>query len=344
MEASIWEIRDGIPKTSSPSLWSSWWWPPPFWLWSSSAVSWAYENRLANVICSNPFVVKGLAFGCGQCRACRVNRRRVWTMRIMLEAAQYEDNAFLTLTYDDDNLPDKGSLVPRDLTLFLKKLRRKYAPNRFRYFAVGEYGDRTSRPHYHLALFGFPSCANGNTSRARRCCKVCDSVRETWGFGNIFIGSLEQQSAAYVCGYILKKMTSKEDKRLCGRHPEFTRMSKRPGIGCDAMDEVASVLMQHGLDESCTDVPHALRIGKQEWPLGVYLKRQLRRRIGRDEKAPQATLDKIRDSLQVVWSDSWNSEVGFYSEKTFKEKIVASTKQERINQDARLRSKKKVVI
>lgn len=111
--------------------------------------------------------MNGQAFGCGQCLPCRVNRRRIWTHRIMLEAAQYHDNSFVTLTYDEEKLPVDLSVTPRTLQLFMKRLRKVY-PNRIRYFGVGEYGDQTMRPHYHLALFNFASCARGQTVASPR--------------------------------------------------------------------------------------------------------------------------------------------------------------------------------
>lgn len=65
----------------------------------------------------------------------------------MLEAAQYEDNCFITLTYDDEHLPLGMSLVPKDLQDFLKRFRSRIAPIKVRYYGVGEYGDQTQRPH-----------------------------------------------------------------------------------------------------------------------------------------------------------------------------------------------------
>ena len=77
----------------------------------------------------------------------------------MIEAGQHTDNAFVTLTYADDQLPDGNSLCPEDVTKFLKRLRKRIDPVKIRYFLCGEYGEgSTSRPHYHLILFGLPSC------------------------------------------------------------------------------------------------------------------------------------------------------------------------------------------
>lgn len=248
------------------------------------------------MLCRNPFVSNGgLGFGCGQCMACRYNRRRVWMHRIMLEAAQYSDNAFLTLTYADEVLPEGGTLVPSHPQLFLKRLRARVAPSRFRFFLVGEYGDASGRPHYHAALFGFPTCVNGDTRLGchRKPCYWCALVRETWKFGNIMLGKLEDNSAGYMAGYVTKKMTSPSDPRLNGRHPEFGRMSLRPGIGHDALWEIADTLLKYELDQELADVPLALQHGLKKLPLGRYLRRHLRKYIGRDEKISQESFDAL---------------------------------------------------
>lgn len=250
------------------------------------------------MLCRKPFITAGgAAYSCGNCEPCRLYRQRVWSSRLMLEAQNYADNTFATLTYSDQNLPSDGSLHPRDTQLWLKRLRKH---SKLRYFIVGEYGDETQRPHYHAALFGFPSCFYGQSRYSRRtldCCYSCDLVRDTWGLGNIYLGTLEPSSAKYICGYTVKKMTHREDPRLKGREPEFARMSLRPGIGRDAMFEVADVLMRYGLDISELDVPTTLRTGPRVVPLGRYLSKSLRTMIGRDEKTPQAALDKISAEL-----------------------------------------------
>ena len=100
--------------------------------------------------------------GCGQCIHCRANRRREWVLRILLELEKHEFNTFLTLTYDDVHLPADQSLKTEHLTNFFKRLRYK-VDYPIRYYAVGEYGEETERPHYHVALFGHPNCQYGRT-------------------------------------------------------------------------------------------------------------------------------------------------------------------------------------
>jgi len=282
--------------------------------------------RMYMLLCRNPYIgYGGGAYGCGQCIPCRINRRRMWTHRIMLEATQHGVNSFWTLTYDDEKLTftDGGlpTLVRKDLTDFIKRLREDYRPLLLRYFNVGEYGSQTERPHYHLALFNFPPCAFGSTRQKRsgNCCPICDRVRRIWGHGIIHSGKLETASAAYVAGYVTKKLTSKEDPRLKGRAPEFASMSLRPGIGAGFMDEVASTLLQHDL-EQLPDVPSSLAHGGRNMPLGRYLTRRLRERVGMDPSAPESTLEAQKEKLRPLREAA--NQAPTYRKETFKNLII----------------------
>lgn len=226
----------------------------------------------------------------------------------MLEAALHGDNAFVTLTYRDEKIPRAGpdglpTLSPAHARDWLKRFRAKISPTKIRYYLVGEYGDETQRPHYHVALFGYPTCSyvNSRYSRSRQnCCHSCDLVRDTWGLGQVMLGTLETASAGYVAGYVTKKLTNKNDPRLLGRAPEFARMSLRPGIGADFMHEVASTVLQFDLEEATQgDVPSSLRHGSRTLPLGRYLRRKLRTLVGKDPHAPQTPTDPEMLALQV---------------------------------------------
>jgi len=147
----------------------------------------------------------------------------------------------VTLTYSDEWLPKGGTLVPRDMTNFMKRLRRRIAPRKVRFFGCGEYGEQTMRPHYHLLLFGFdfPDKVRVATSKEypEWESKMLD---ETWGFGSTLIGSVSFESAAYVARYVVKKVSGPlaaghyryaDGEGWTELEPEFGRMSRRPGIG-----------------------------------------------------------------------------------------------------------------
>nr|AOV86340.1 putative replication protein VP4 [uncultured virus] len=248
----------------------------------------------------------------------------------MLEAAQYVDNTFVTLTYDDEHLPTNQSVSPQALSSFVK--RHRASGYKFRYFGVGEYGENTMRPHYHLAMFGHSNCLRGITRVSRSqpvCCPVCESIKKSWGQGQIMLGTLEPQSMAYVAGYVVKKMTRDDDPRLEGRLPEFARMSLRPGIGLGMMHELASTLLEHKLDEKMIDVPLALQHGNKKFPLGRYLRRKLRTFVGRSPDCPPAVLDNMVEELRPM------REAAFMASEKFSQKILEKSLGKRIQIEAR---------
>lgn len=295
------------------------------------------------MLCSKPVSVGSHLFPCGQCEPCRINRKRLWTNRILLEAGEHGSNSFLTLTYNEENLPHTmnglPTLAPEDLRNWLKRIRKAVAPIRLRYYAVGEYGDVSARPHYHLALFGFQSCRNGSTIRHRgrtmaaQCCSTCRLVQATWAAGDIESGTLEEASAQYLVGYVLKKMTRYDDGRLYGRMPEFARMSLRPGIGQRAMHDIADVILTLGLDVSEADVPSALRRGARMWPMGRYLRQQLRLMTGKEINTPDEVLLEAAEKLRPMREAAKASS----SHPSFKTFVVEAFRQDILNRVARQR-------
>lgn len=276
------------------------------------------------MICDNPTAVQGVLWSCGQCMPCRYNKRRMWAHRIELECTQHEHNTFLTLTYGDDKLPEGGTLEPAHLRDFIKRLRYFCDPVKLRYFAVGEYGGQTFRPHYHAALFGFVGCERKQSVYDRkglRCCQRCLDVERIWGYGNVYLGDMEN-SAQYICGYVVKKMTRRDDPRLQGKYPEFARMSLKPyGIGAAAMDDVASDVMRSKLSDD-VDIS-AISYGKRKIkPLGHYLTRRLRRLRGLSEKAPQSVLDKVQAEVLPLREAARKDE----NDPSFRSKFLKQTK------------------
>lgn len=180
---------------------------------------------------------------CGKCVGCRLERSRQWAMRCMHEASLYEDNCFITLTYDDEHLPHDGSLDVGHWQKFMKRFRK--AHGKMRYFHCGEYGAEESRPHYHACIFGFRpkdlvlwKKSNGIPLYTSA------SLESIWKKGYVTVGDVTFESAAYVARYTLKKLDNDaQDGVYCfgnplngeiyERAPEYTTMSRRPGIGSE---------------------------------------------------------------------------------------------------------------
>lgn len=187
---------------------------------------------------------------CGQCVGCRLERSRQWAIRCTHEASLHDKNCFITLTYRDEDLPPGQSLELRDFQLFFKKLRKQHGAG-IRFYHCGEYGEKFSRPHYHACLFNFDfsdkkpwKIINDNTLY------LSENLNQLWGLGHTSVGAVTFQSAAYVARYIMKKMTGDIaaehyefiDKygEIHQRKPEYTTMSRRPGLGSDWLKKFKS--------------------------------------------------------------------------------------------------------
>lgn len=181
---------------------------------------------------------------CGQCVGCRLERSRQWALRCVHEASLHEANCFLTLTYDEAHLPPFGSLDKRDFCLFMKRFRKEVYPRALRFYHCGEYGGTFGRPHYHALIFGydFPDKVFF-TTRSDLPVWRSDMLGVLWPYGLHEIGSVTFESAAYCARYIMKKLLGKDavagydvydsstGEVVARRQPEYTTMSRRPGIG-----------------------------------------------------------------------------------------------------------------
>lgn len=203
---------------------------------------------------SDGYVDKPLSVPCGRCIGCRLERARVWAVRCMHEATLWDSSLFVTLTYEDEHLPLDGSLRPRDMVLFLKRLRKarsfqvlnhktgrfntKYPP--LRYFQCGEYGETTLRPHHHILLFNvdFPDKRRVRIFDSDSSVYESRELESLWRYGSCKIGAVSFESAGYVARYSLKKVIGVDAPDwYAGRVPEYLTMSRRPGIGAAWFDK-----------------------------------------------------------------------------------------------------------
>lgn len=274
-------------------------------------------------LCDDPFMSGSIGHPCGRCVPCTIRKKRLWTSRQVLESFCHDASCFVTLTYDQENLPE--GLRPKHLQKFLKRfreqLRSKYGTS-VRFYGVGEYGDISGRPHYHLSIFGVGQ-------------ETADLVQKAWKRGFTQVAEFNPQTAAYVAGYVTKKMTK---VHAASKQKEFTRMSLRPGIGALAMPVVAdAILTEHGLKqyERDGDVPKSLKMGSNELQLGRYLRSFLRKQIG--------VSDEMVEQIKTRWSMEVSNEMSslrflardMETEFSPKAHILRSTLQPRRNVAAR---------
>lgn len=173
------------------------------------------KQFLVAMQCPRPFAFNDMLLPCGHCIICKTNKMSDWLIRIVHEAQASIQSLFVTLTYDNDHLvvndDDQGILVKADLQKFFKRLRKQGC--KVRYYAVGEYGTKFGRPHYHVILF------------AQRPIDFTH-IQSAWNLGRIHVGTLTPASAAYTLKYVFEK---KGDYK--GRPPPFATMSRKGGIG-----------------------------------------------------------------------------------------------------------------
>lgn len=192
----------------------------------------------------------GLLVPCGYCVGCKIAKRKEWAMRMIHELDSHQDACFITLTYDEQHIiinPETGfpTLKKTDLQKYFKRLRKAIYPRKIRYYACGEYGEKTLRPHYHAIIFGL------GLSKIDQML-----ITNSWKFGFTKIGLAEPDSINYVAQYIDKKFygdLADEEYGHKGREPVFRLQSL--GIGREFCDKNAEQLKHN----KCTTIKGAIR-------------------------------------------------------------------------------------
>jgi hypothetical protein len=134
----------------------------------------------------------------------------------------------------------------------------------------------------------------------------------------ILLADDAKKIAAYVCGYVLKKLT--KEKALPGLKPEFTLMSKKPGIGALFVRMLARSLIKKGIgptgaeDVAYTADLQMIRIDGKLYPLDRHMRDCIYDEIGGDKRDEHAKalqqhhkfVDELHqaDDLEAVESQS----------------------------------------
>ena len=171
---------------------------------------------------------------CGRCIACQNNRRSSWVLRNRFENLNSESSIFVTLTYDDENVPltknQELTLDYEDVKKFMKRLRKKFPDSSLKYFLCGEYGSHTFRPHYHAIIYNLPLLNNGKDF-VEYYNKI---LADTWGLGHVTSSVVTDARIGYITKYIIKS----EDERKKYQETEIKRpkllVSRGIGKGLEA--------------------------------------------------------------------------------------------------------------
>lgn len=179
---------------------------------------------------TNPITNEKLAVPCGKCHNCKKRRASGWSFRLVQEGRVHNTAFFITLTYDTRHVPitQRGfmSLKKSDLQKYWKKVRKQYPPRKIKYYAVGEYGDQTERPHYHAIVYG----------------ALEEDLREQWKKGQVHVGAVTEASIGYTLKYLDKPVTIPKH-RNDDRVPQFSTMSK--GIGKNYVENRENIQWHH---------------------------------------------------------------------------------------------------
>lgn len=168
---------------------------------------------------------------CGKCAGCLADKASGWAVRCYHESTMHKRNSFATLTYADPAPPE---LDKAHLQRFFKRLRARGI--RFRYFACGEYGSLTGRPHYHVLFFG-QDFLDGHQRAFDSKYYSNPLLTEAWGHGMVQLGACEPASVYYTTGYQLKDLS---------RPGTFHISSKRPYIGAGWLEKYHDDIVRNG--------------------------------------------------------------------------------------------------
>lgn len=158
--------------------------------------------------------------GCGKCDGCYADQSMMWAIRVYHESQMVDQSCFLTLTYDEEHCP--SAISKRDLQLFFKRLRKDcktlgYEMPKISYFACGEYGTQTHRPHYHAVICGADFRGGAFTYDVSEGLYANKYVDSKWKNGSVTIGSADFASILYTTGYVAKKIGDPDCFRVMSR-------------------------------------------------------------------------------------------------------------------------------
>lgn len=237
----------------------------------------------------------------------------------MHEAKMHDVSCGVTLTYDDEHLPEDRQLHHSDFQAFMKRLRehlRKNSRPLVRFFMCGEYGTVNGRPHYHAAIFGYyPEDAVFYRESKKSGGRIYTSkeLRGLWGNGDVFVNEVSFEFASYMARYMVKKTSTGKYQEILDvtsgevyqRANEYARMSLKPGLGASFVEKFGREMFPHD----------RVKVRGYDSPLPRYYKRMLERysplfaaenkakRLARAERIQYELEEKVRSEGGNLFDD-----------------------------------------
>lgn len=228
--------------------------------------------------CHSPYIINAadnqhgvdIPANCGRCAYCTKRRIGEWAFRMMQELKVSQSAYFVTLTYDPRSLPysKKGfkTLKKEDLQNFFKRLRyyhskqglytdriqsKIFDKQKIKYFACGEYGGKTKRPHYHAIIYN---------AHVQDIYKAWGEIPDEDGVmnpaGTIYIGTVNVATCRYVAKYIQKQNTKPYPWPWDGV-PEY--MVNSNGIGKSYLTPAIKKWHKKGYDRNYCTYPNGVK-------------------------------------------------------------------------------------
>lgn len=216
---------------------------------------------------------------CGKCPHCLRTRQAGWIFRLNEEQKQSKTSCFITLTYEDDHLPfsEKGypTLKNKDFQSFMKRLRKPpkhlqlFQLTNVRYYAIGEYGSESYRPHYHAIMFNLP----------KSYVDYPEILQSIWTHGYVHVAECNVKTIAYTTKYMMKTFTTD------GRHPDDDRQRERlmasNGLGKSYLNEKRKTFYHE------TQTPYIIGYGGQKISMPRYYKEKIFSKLERQQMAKE---------------------------------------------------------
>lgn len=266
--------------------------------------------------CDSPVIIENvkeftkIPVPCGKCPPCRKRRVDSWVFRMMQEDRMAEASHFVTLTYSTMSVPLSENrymtLHKPDFQNFMKRLRKQTGYKNIKYYAVGEYGEKNKRPHYHAIIFNCKTAVSYARAWSLKKNNFMDRFKpvnkngrlydpfpylnsdDNVALGTVDVGQVSGDSIAYTVKYMDKQRRRQKHSRE-DFAKEFSLMSK--GLGeCYLTDQMVKYHKAH------PDQLYVLKRGGHKIAMPKYY----REKIWQDEYEKDTLLRLVHDSMVLA--------------------------------------------